>query len=77
VPIDVAEEHAYAAVWEPDSVTIFVDGRPVKHSAQSPDYPMQFMLNIYDFGDADPAVPCEPFEVVRFRSWARSEPASR
>jgi len=47
---DVSEWHDYAVVWTPHDVTFFVDGQPTKHVEQSPTYPMQLMLNIYDFG---------------------------
>lgn len=69
VAIDVGELHDYAAVWSPDGVTFFVDGEPVHRTAQSPSYPMQFMLNIYDFGRAPGSGPDEPFVVERFRCY--------
>lgn len=50
LPIDVTEFHEYGAVWTPDAVTFHVDGEPVRHLDQSPAYPMQLMLGIYDFG---------------------------
>jgi Glycosyl hydrolases family 16 len=49
--IDVAEFHTYAAEWTPESVAFFVDGQAVKTVEQSPDYPMQLMLGIYEFPD--------------------------
>jgi hypothetical protein len=55
LPIDVAEFHVYAAEWTPDRVTFSVDGKRVKTVHQSPDYPMQLMLNIYEFPSADGA----------------------
>ncbi len=48
VPIDVRESHAYAAEWTPDRVAFYVDERLVKVVDQSPAYPMQFMLDIYE-----------------------------
>ncbi len=47
----MSEFHDYAAVWTPEDVTFFVDGDPIKRSNQAPQYPMQLMLDIYDFGD--------------------------
>jgi hypothetical protein len=56
VPIDARDFHVYAAVWTPDDVAFLVDGNLVKTVQQSPGYPMQLMLSIYEFtGDADPA----------------------
>jgi glycosyl hydrolase family 16 len=49
VPIDARQFHRYAAEWTPDRVVFFVDGDPVKTVTQSPAYPMQLMLGIYDF----------------------------
>lgn len=51
--IDAREFHVYAAEWTPDRVTFHVDGRVAKVVEQSPAYPMQLMLGIYEFpGDA-------------------------
>jgi len=49
--IDVREFHIYAAEWTPEYVAFFVDHRLVKTVEQSPGYPMQFMLGIYEFPD--------------------------
>ena len=47
----VAEFHTYAAEWTPESVAFFVDGQAVRTVGQSPGYPMQLMLGIYEFPD--------------------------
>ena len=53
VPIDVREFHVYAADWTRERVSFFIDGEHVKTVRQSPPYPMQLMLGIYEFpGDA-------------------------
>ena len=57
VPIDAREFHVYAAEWTPAGVTFFVDGEVIKSANQSPDYPMQLMLNIYEFPEADQSRP--------------------
>jgi Glycosyl hydrolases family 16 len=49
LPLDAREFHVYAADWSPDGVVFSVDGDVVKQSDQSPDYPMQLMLGIYEF----------------------------
>jgi hypothetical protein len=49
VPIDATEFHTYSVDWVPEQVRFFIDGEQVKHSAQSPAYPMQLMLGIYEF----------------------------
>jgi glycosyl hydrolase family 16 len=59
VPIDARDFHVYAAEWTPDGVSFSVDGEQVRSVDQSPAYPMQLMLGIYEFppepGSADPA----------------------
>jgi hypothetical protein len=49
VPIDAREFHVYAAEWTPEQVAFFVDGEHLKTVEQSPAYPMQLMLGIYEF----------------------------
>jgi hypothetical protein len=51
IAIDAREFHVYAAEWTPEYVAFFVDHRLVKTVGQSPGYPMQFMLGIYEFPD--------------------------
>jgi len=51
LPIDVAEFHSYAVDWTPESVAFFVDGELIRTCAQSPAYPMQMMIAVFDFPD--------------------------
>ena len=54
--IDVADFHTYAVDWRPGSLRFTVDAEPVKHIAQSPNYPVQLMIGVFDFPErADPA----------------------
>jgi hypothetical protein len=46
--LDVRDLHEYAAEWTPDGVDFLVDGRLVRRTAQSPAYPMQLMLGLYE-----------------------------
>jgi hypothetical protein len=48
-PIDARDFHVYAAEWTDEYVEFFVDGRLAKRVGQSPSYPMQLMLSIYEF----------------------------
>jgi ketosteroid isomerase-like protein len=58
VPIDAREFHVYAADWAPERVSFHVDGEYIRTVDQSPAYPMQLMLGIYEFpgdsGEPDP-----------------------
>lgn len=55
--IDVREPHVYGAEWTPGRVAFSVDGEPVRAVDQSPAYPMQLMLGLYEFpqGERHPA----------------------
>jgi hypothetical protein len=48
VPIDARELHVYVADWTPDGIEFSIDGDAVKTVEQSPAYPMQLMLGIYE-----------------------------
>jgi hypothetical protein len=77
IAIDVREFHLYAVEWLPDATTFFVDENVVKSVEQSPAYPMQLMLGIYELAatDADrtPPYPKE-FVVASVRGY-RPAPA--
>ena len=77
LPVDVAEFHDYAVDWRPGSADFLVDGTVVRTVRQSPDYPMQSMVAVFDF----PGKPAGPdpdhvprLVVDRVRGWAPEEP---
>ena len=45
---DVTKYHIYSAEWKPDSIDFFLDNQKIRTIYQSPKYPMQFMLGIYE-----------------------------
>ncbi len=53
VPIDAREFHVYAAEWTPGYVAFSIDGEHLKTVGQSPSYPMQLMLSLYEFPKDD------------------------
>jgi hypothetical protein len=61
IPIDARELHVYAAEWMPHQVSFFIDGHPVRTVRQSPAYPMQLMLSIYEFAPAEGDKPTRPY----------------
>lgn len=72
LPIDARDFHVYAAEWTPDHVAFFVDNRLVTTVEQSPSYPMQFMLGIYEFPDAGEAAgPARPYPKEFVVDWFR------
>lgn len=54
LPIDVEAWHVYAMDWRPSGVEFHVDGESVMSTCQSPSYPMQIMVNLYDLRKDDP-----------------------
>lgn len=48
LPIDATEYHIYATEWTPTHIDFYVDNVRRHTIAQSPAYPMQFMLGIYE-----------------------------
>ena len=48
LPINAAEYHVYGVEWTPDCIDFFVDNTKVRSIQQSPQYPMQFMLGVYE-----------------------------
>jgi Glycosyl hydrolases family 16 len=62
IAIDARDFHVYAAEWTPEHVAFFVDHRLVKTVEQSPGYPMQLMLGIYEFpADGQATQPAHPY----------------
>jgi len=47
--IDVARFHTYGVDWRPESLAFTLDGEVVRRIEQSPDYPMQLMIGVFDF----------------------------
>ena len=58
LPFDAKEEHTYAAEWNTKRVHFFVDDQLVRTVEQSLDYPLQLMIDLYEFpatAERDPA----------------------
>lgn len=51
VDFNAANYHVYAAEWTPVQVGFFIDNVRVRTLPQSPNYPMQLMLGIYEIPD--------------------------
>lgn len=50
--IDATKFHIYAHEWTPTHVDFYLDNQKIRRINQSPDYPMQFMLSIYELPEA-------------------------
>jgi Glycosyl hydrolases family 16 len=53
LPMDATAFHIYAHEWTPTHIDFFVDNQHIKRIKQSPHYPMQFMLSIYELPGGD------------------------
>jgi hypothetical protein len=60
--LDVAQFNTYAAEWTAEAVHFYINERKIRTIQQSPAYPMQWMLNIYDL--AEPGSGGGPMEFV-------------
>jgi hypothetical protein len=83
LPIDATRFHIYAVDWTPGQIDFYIDNQKIRTTDQSPAYPMQFMLGIYEFpgGAAQAELPPEQaaypkeFVIDYFRAYQRSEVA--
>ena len=70
---DLTAFHDYAVEWDADRIRFFIDGRWVKTVPQRLDYPVQFMLDVYDLpnesGMRDAATRPFRFEVEHVRTF--------
>jgi hypothetical protein len=78
--VDARTFHDYAAEWTAERIRFFVDDVLVREVRQSPAYPMQLMLNVYEFAEGpDPVSPPErypkEFLVDWVRGWRRPDEA--
>lgn len=71
LPIDAREPHTYSVEWLPDRVRFHVDDELVRVVGQSPAYPMQLMLNIYELPDDAPPSPPDAYPKVFAVEWVR------
>ncbi|HEU0295909.1 MAG TPA: glycoside hydrolase family 16 protein [Anaerolineales bacterium] len=75
--IDAARYHIYGLEWTPTHLDFYVDNAKIKTIHQSPRYPMQFMLGLYEHpfegawtGIYDPSAPYpKKFTIDYFRAY--------
>ncbi|MET3922435.1 glycoside hydrolase family 16 protein [Arthrobacter sp. UYEF20] len=73
---DVTDFHTYSADWTPDCVNFYFDDQFVAKVEQSPNYPMQLMLNVYEFEGAPPSPYPKKFLVDWVRGYQQADPAA-
>jgi len=66
---DATEPHTYSVEWMPGLTRFYLDEVLVKTCKQAPDYPVQLMLDVYEFepGGNYP----KRFQVEFVRGWSR------
>ncbi|PNY80361.1 glycoside hydrolase family 16 protein [Deinococcus koreensis] len=69
--VDPAAFHTYAVDWTPTHVDFFVDDTFRRRVRQSPAYPMQFMLDLYELPDQLPAGRQGPWPKTLEVEWVR------
>jgi hypothetical protein len=72
--LDATRWHTYAAAWDARSVDFFVDGAPVRSVEQSLTYPLQLMVDLFEFPGSerrDPADYPKTGEVRALRCYRR------
>jgi hypothetical protein len=74
--VDLRQERTYAVEWRPHSARFYLDDELIAETDQSPAYPLQLMLNLYELPDGSPRVPAEyPLEarITSVRHWRPRE----
>lgn len=75
--LDATDWHTYAAEWTPERVRFFVDDRLVRVVCQRIDYPLQLMVDLFEFpddadADRDPSAYPKVGEVDAVRGYRRA-----
>jgi hypothetical protein len=68
LPFSPERYHTYRADWDPSGVSFYLNGQMLRRMDQSPPYPMQFMLNVYELkptGAPPPSLHVDWFRAYR------------
>ena len=57
LPFSPERYHTYRADWDTSGVSFYLNGQMLRRVDQSPAYPMQFMLNVYELRPTDAPPP--------------------
>jgi hypothetical protein len=74
---DATDWHTYSAEWTPDRIAFYVDDQLVRTVEQRIDYPLQLMVDLFEFpesGDRDPAGYPKIAEVRAVRGYRSATP---
>lgn len=73
LPLDTGDQHTYAAAWDADRVRFYVDEQLVRTVDQGLQYPLQLMVDLFEFPTDGPRVPAEypkTASVTQVRGWS-------
>jgi hypothetical protein len=71
--LDATDWHTYAAAWTDRTTTVYVDDRPIRTVEQGIGYPLQLMVDLFEFpagGPRDPAAYPKTGDVAAVRGWS-------
>jgi hypothetical protein len=74
--LDATDWHTYSTAWTADATRIYVDDQRILGIDQGIAYPLQLMLDLFEFppdGSRDPAEYPKVGDVAAVRGWARAE----
>jgi hypothetical protein len=72
--LDATDWHTYAAAWTDRTTTLYVDDQPIRTIQQGTAYPLQLMIDLFEFpagGPRDPAVYPKVGDVGPVHGWSR------
>jgi hypothetical protein len=72
--LDATDWHTYGADWTPERVRFYIDDQLVRTVEQRLDYPLQLMVDVFEFpegGERDPAAYPKIGEVRAVRGYRR------
>ena len=75
--IDATDWHTYAAAWTPEETRFYVDDRQVRTLSQGLDYPLQLMIDLFEFPAGpvrDPAAYPKTGQVASVRGYQPTGP---
>jgi hypothetical protein len=70
VDLDVRQPHTYGAAWDAGGAAFFIDDREVATVDAAPGYPLQLMLDVFEFRAPRPPAPRLVVERFAGYRWA-------
>jgi len=74
LPIDIADFHSYSARWDAEGIRILVDDQLLREVPQVLDYPLQLMIDLFEFRSGEEIDPAGYPKAARIRAVRGYEP---